>query len=259
MSTATYLYCLVQAPRRPLLRRAPAGVPGTGRPRAVEGGQGLWLIAADAPLDRYGEDAIEKGLRDLAWVSSVAVPHEAMVEHLSAAATVLPMKLFTLFRSDARAVQHVQKQRRRIDRLLQRIAGRQEWGLRVMLDELAALQSARRQAKPAGARAAPGAAFLLRKKKEQDVARELLDASRDRAGQVFEELSARADDARRRPPPPGDAGRRVLLDAAFLLRRGRARSFKAAVRARARELSGRGYSLVLTGPWPPYNFVAETA
>src|SRR5260370_777580 len=89
MSAATYLYCLVHATKGPSLRAAPAGLPGTGKPRALAAGEGLWLVAADAPLDRYGAKPIEKGLQDLTWVSSCAVPHEAMVEDVSKAGTVL--------------------------------------------------------------------------------------------------------------------------------------------------------------------------
>jgi hypothetical protein len=258
MSAATYLYCLVQTTKAPSLRGAPAGLPGTGKPRALEAGDGLWLVAADAPLDRYGEKPIEKGLQDLTWVSSCAVPHEAMVEYASKAGTVLPMKLFTLFNSDERALEHVAKERRRIDRIVQRIEGREEWGLRVTLDEVNALRSARDEAR-AGARGSPGAAFLLRKKKEQDAARELLQMAHERAVELYDELAAKADEARRRPPPPGEIGKRVLLDAAFLLRRAKVKPFQSAVRARAKKMATLGYQLTLTGPWPPYNFVVDAA
>jgi hypothetical protein len=256
MSTATYLYCLVQSASEPSLRDLPKGLPGAGPPRAIAAGRGLWLVAADAPLDRYGEEPIEKGLQDLAWVSSVAVPHEAMVEHLAKKATVVPMKLFTLFRSDARAIEHVARQRKRIDRLVQRIGGREEWGVRVLLDEIAALRRARDEAQTVAA-GAPGASFLLRKKKEHDAAREVIAHARNRADELFDLLAAKSADARRRPPPSGEAGKRVLLDAAFLLPRGKVKSFQAAVRAEAKKLAGRDYQLTLTGPWPAYTFVSD--
>jgi len=256
MSTATYLYCLVRSAREPSLRAAPAGLPGAGRPRAIDAGGGLWLVAAAAPLERYGEKPIERGLRDLAWVSSVAVPHEAVVEHVAKNGTVVPMKLFTLFRSDTRALEHVAKRRKRIDRLLERIEGREEWGLRVLLDETAALRRAREEARAVGP-GAPGAAFLLRKKKEHDLAREVMEHARDRADGLFELLAVQADDARRRPPPPGEVGKRVLLDAAFLLQRRKAKAFQTKVRAEAKKLADRDYQLTLTGPWPAYNFVSD--
>ena len=256
MSSATYLYCLVRTQKAPSLRGAPAGLPGTGKPRALDAGGGLWLVAADAPLERYGEKPIEKGLQDLAWVSSCAVPHEAVVEHLSRKGTVLPMKLFTLFRSDERALDHVAKRRKRIDQLVERIEGREEWGLRVLLDEVSALRRARAEAS-AVSPGAPGAAFLLRKKKEHDAQREAIDHARDRADALFDLLAAKADDARRRPPPPGEVGKRVLLDAAFLLPRKKSKVFQSAVRAEAKKLADRDYQLTLTGPWPAYTFVTD--
>jgi hypothetical protein len=258
MSTATYLYCLVHADKAPSLRGGPAGVPGAAKPRVIDAGRGLWLVAADAPLDRYGAKPIEKNLHDLNWVSAIALPHEAVIEHLSKSATVVPMKLFTLFNSEARALEHVGKARKRLDRLVERLEGREEWGVRLILDELSALQKARSEA-GASAKGKSGAAFLLRKKKEQDATRELMVHARERADELFDELGKRSDDARRRPPPPGEIGKRVLLDAAFLLPRGKAKPFQTAVRAQARKLAERGYQLALTGPWPPYNFVAESA
>src|SRR5206468_4764841 len=107
------------------------------------------------------------------------------------------------------------------------------------------------------ARGSPGAAFLLRKKKEQDAVREAAQTAADRVSALFEQLSAKADEARRRPPPPGEIGKRVLLDAAFLLRRSKVKAFQTAVRAQAKKLGELGYQLTLTGPWPPYNFVVD--
>jgi hypothetical protein len=128
--------------------------------------------------------------------------------------------------------------------------------VRVLLDEVAALRRAREEAQSASG-GAPGAAFLLRKKKEHDAARELIDHARDRADEVFERLAAKADDARRRPPPPGEIGKRVLLDAAFLVPRRKVKSFQAAVRAETKKLAGRNYQFTVTGPWPAYSFASD--
>src|SRR5439155_1170200 len=54
--TATYVYCLVQRARAPVLTRAPRGLPGTGRLRALDTGEGLWLVVAQAPLARDRRD-----------------------------------------------------------------------------------------------------------------------------------------------------------------------------------------------------------
>lgn len=256
--TAIYLYCLVHGPR-PSLARAPRGLPGTRPPRILDAGAGLWLVVADAPLARYGAAPIERGLRDLKWVSACAVAHEAMVEYCGRAGTVIPMKLFTLFTEDARALTHVTRTRRKLDRLIARVADRAEWGLRLSLDEARALRRVHEGIARISGGVSTGKGFLLRKRRERDAARDLVEQARVEAERIFGDLARRADDARRQTPAQGAAGIRGLLDAAFLVRVGRERQFRAAVTAMAGRLAGTGYELTLTGPWPPYSFVAEPA
>ena len=84
-STAVYLYCVVRAARRPPLARVPTGLPGGTRPAAEKLTALLWLITSDVPLDAYGPPQLESRLRDLDWVSQVALAHESVVEHFSRA------------------------------------------------------------------------------------------------------------------------------------------------------------------------------
>jgi len=253
--TATYLYCLVHA-ARPATGRTPRGLAGTGPIRLLDAGEGLWLAAADAPLARYGAAPIERGLHDLNWVSACAMGHEGVVEHYARRATVIPMKLFTLFASDERALTHVRRTRRRLDRLIARVGGRQEWGVRLLLDETRALKARARR----GARASStGTAFLLRKKQEREAVHDIRLGAAAEGNRLFQRLARQADDARRQTPAQAGSGLRVLLDAAFLVRTGRAAAFRTATAKLGRQLAGSGFHLTLSGPWPPYTFVAEPA
>src|SRR5712692_3332247 len=103
-ATATYAYCVVANATRPRPKRKVARLPGMGPVRLLDVDRGLYLAVADAPLDRYGETA------------------------------VLPMKLFTIFTSDERALTHVRGERQRILAVSNRVANQHEWGVRVILD-----------------------------------------------------------------------------------------------------------------------------
>jgi hypothetical protein len=252
-ATATYVYGVVQSRRPPATGGAPSGLPATGPVRVLPAGGDLWLAVADAPLDRYDAAPIERGLQDLQWVSRCAVAHEAVVEYLAASGTVVPLKLFTIFASDARALEHIGRLRRGLARTLSRIAGRAEWGVRIVLDERAALA---RAAAPA-ARARTGTAFLAAKGAQREAARAIVRTAREGMEGVFDELAAHADDARRRPPEATAAPLRLLLDAAFLVRTAGAPRFRTAVKAVARRLEPRGCEVTLSGPWPAYSFIAE--
>ena len=259
--TVTYVYCVVAASKRPRLTRLPAGLPGTGPVRLLELGPQRYLAVADAPLPRYGQAAIRRGLTDLTWVSRAAMAHEAVVEAFIGATAVLPMKLFTLFTSDDRALAGLRADRRRIDALVARLADHLEWGVRLMLNPVS---PARRKDQATGNNGAGsgtrrlGIAYLNQKRAERDAARERAQRARSVAADLYERLSDRSRAAKRRPPgevPAGEAP--LLLDAAFLVPRRGSRSFGALLRREQRQLESRGYHLTVTGPWPPYSFVQQ--
>lgn len=258
MSVATYLYCLVRDGQEPSLTGAPPGLPGLAPPRTLAVDPGLWLVLADAPLPDYGSAALQERLSDLSWVSDCALAHEAVIEHFAGAGAVLPMKLFTLFSSDDRALAHVRERRERLDRVLDRVAGRVEWGVRVHLDEARAKEVVAAEARGGDGRAGAGASFLLRKKLEKDASRELAVRLGQEMDDAFAELAAVAAEAvRRQPAASPESGGRLLLDGAFLVEAGRADEFEAAVERCASRLASRACDVTLTGPWPPYHFIEE--
>lgn len=258
-ATATYLYCLVRRGAPPDLAGAPEGVPGASRPRALPVEDGLWLIAAQVPLPAYGEEAIAARMDDLDWLSARALAHERMVEHFAGGGdeapeqALSPMKLLTLFADEGRALDHVRGDLPRLRPILDRVAGREEWGVRVSYDAKAAREAA---ATDGGAAPASGKDFLLRKKRVLDASRETPEDARRAAAAAYEDLAGRATASSRREPA---AGQTLLLDAAFLVPRAERGTFEAAVDAAARSLAGSHCELTLTGPWPPYNFSAGGA
>src|SRR5439155_1174601 len=108
----------------PRLRIAAAGVQDGTAPDVVALAPSLWLVTSQVPLDVYGSPHLDARLRDLDWVSDAAVAHEAVVERFAAApaATVVPMKLFTMFSSIDRAIEDVRGRRAALQRVLKRIA-----------------------------------------------------------------------------------------------------------------------------------------
>ena len=249
MHHAIYVYCVVRSARKPPSATVPPGLPGGERPAPVKLDDRLWLVTASVPLDRYGSGPLEASLRDLDWVASMALAHEAVVEHFvrAAAATVIPMKLFTMFATDARAAAEMGKRRRELERVFDRIEGCEEWGVRVL----------RGEARRAGSNTRPetGAAFLAARKQARDESKQAILAVVEAADAAFAALS---EIARERTRRSGDeiGGVAPVLDAAFLVPARRRSRFHAAARRVAKQVADRGGRMTLTGPWPPYNFVA---
>jgi hypothetical protein len=249
------------------MARVPAGLRGLGRPRLLDVAPGAsarsrdrlpaWLVVADAPLDKFGEDAINRGLSDLDWVSRAAVAHEAVIEAFIDAAALLPMKLFTIFASDERAREHVGGSR--IDAIVRRVAHHQEWGLRIMLDRGGPRTIPAGPKTPDGkGRRTPGEKFLMRKKADRDASAELAGRAQETVSALYDRLSAHAREAKRRAASELPvSGGPLLLDAAFLVPVAKSARFQTAVGREARTLAQHGYHVTLSGPWPPYSFVQD--
>jgi hypothetical protein len=254
-TTAVYLYCVVRAAKKPPLARVPAGLAGATPPAAHKLAASLWLVTADVPLDRYDPAELEPKLRDLEWVSEIAIAHESVIEHFSRrrGAVVVPTKLFTMFSSLDKALADVGAGRAAIERTMRRIAGSEEWGVRIT----------RRPAAPAApaeaARPASGAAFLTAKKQARDSVAAHRAATLAAAETAFEGLGRHARDASKRPRRQEPGTNPPILEAAFLVpAAGRAR-FKAEAKRQAALCASAGADMTVTGPWPAYNFIGAEA
>jgi len=215
-----------------------------------------YVVMSDAPLDQFGERALPVNLADLDWVSRAAVAHEAVIaSFLPHADAVVPMKLFTLFTSDDRAVEQLRAGWRRIEGVIERLAKHEEWGVRLVFDSTRAPADDT----PAAAAVESGRSYLLTKRRAQAASAAHSAGMRKTAGEVLKALRPFAQDTRQRPiTPPPDSRSRLLVDAAFLIPRGKAARFRTSAARQAKKIAPAGYALQITGPWPPYSFVDKS-
>src|ERR1044072_6715172 len=156
--------------------------------------------------------------------------------------------------------------RRELAQLIERVRGREEWGVNVYSDRAMLLASItevsprlRELARQAEA-ASPGQSYLMQKKIEAlrvDEARTSLNEIVERIEQA---LSAEADDTKRLRILKVEATEHGELKAkiAFLVKRSQFEECRAAAERSAEENVAAGVRLELTGPWPAYNFSTET-
>jgi hypothetical protein len=230
------------------LPRLPAGQP----PRVISLDNRVSVIVADVAKEVYNREAIEERLSDLDWVSSCGAVHHAVSEALFAKHLVVPLRLFTLFASDVRAVAALRRLRPRILKTFARLQDRKEFVLRVGRPDASRLDSGH-VADTDADRPATGTNFLRAKATaRRDAAAREARATRS-AVAVFEALSAIAVGARTRTPPPGT---NLLLDAAFLVDTRRSAPFRRTLTRSASDLLRDGCPVSLTGPWPPYSFAS---
>jgi len=231
------LYCIFRSPAQP----TPGIPPGVG----------------GKPVFALAQDGLSAGLSEL--VESALVPDisqtlafERVVEHFYRDLTVIPVRYGCQLEDASEARGLLERHRDKYAALLDGLEGLGEMGIHVLLDSSGA--GTENDARPVPTESFPlpcnsGAAYLAAKRQRYLG----LDRAAPHERLLVEELWASLAGlyVRRKVTFP-DSDRSRLLSLYFLVPRASVESFRRA----ARHLHPKeSVKLLLSGPWPPYNFV----
>jgi hypothetical protein len=232
-----------------------------GPVRVVRAGE-IAAVVSPVASDAYSDEVLEQRLGDLQWVGERGLAHERVLDWFAERGPVVPLSLFSLHRDEERVRERLRSEAERFSRLLERLRGRREWGIRLwrqdeeLLRHVDGLSPLLKALGDEIGSAPPGRQFLLKKKQEAARAEEVRSLSRRVAHRAFASLQEAADRAATLTLPASvpASGRTLLLHAAFLVEDDGFPDFQARVGELARELGGVGFEIEFTGPWPPYHF-----
>jgi hypothetical protein len=224
----------------------------------------LGALTSRVPLDEFGEDALRERLEDVTWLERMARRHEEVLETVQREhATVVPMRLFTIYAGEGSVREMLIREREFLLDALERLAGRAEWGAKLFAlpdgpeltdEEIEGEESIDEKL----AETRPGESYLLRRRLadvRKEASSRLLQA---RSEETHAQLAALAVEARLnplQPPELADHPGEMVLNGVYLVDASVSEDFLTLARQLQEEHSGGGLELVLTGPWPPYNFV----
>jgi hypothetical protein len=223
-------------------------------------GGGLALLCSRVPLAEFGEEPLRRNLNDIVWLERIARSHETAIELALEQGTIVPLRLCTIFASEAGAREMLAGQREPLEVALDALEGRVEWSVKLLVDRAQLEAGLPESSTDTGEQAGTGAAYLLRRREE----RRSREASDLAMGELAEDVHARlqdwADDARVRPAQnpelSGHAGE-MVLNGAYLVDRSRSAELRELVAELEQRHRPSGARLELAGPFPPYSFVPE--
>lgn len=174
--------------------------------------------------------------------------YAGVVQALRQLGTVLPMRYGCLLDSTEQILELLRRRRQVFHAALDQVAGCVEMGLRVLAGQ-AALPDNPPDPLPAGATPPAGATYLSRRAARY--ARR--DGCREESQRLAESLQAALTGLFVKcHVEPAARPQGILVSIHFLVRAGRLNEFGEAFHRLA---AARREKLLLTGPWPPYNFV----
>lgn len=240
-----------------------AGVEPSTSIRGIEVGQ-LTVLASGVPHAGYAEEPLRRNLNDLQWLERVARAHEAVLERTLEVTTIVPLRLCTLFDSEANLRAMLERERDALLTALAALDGRQEWGVKLLADRVRLDEEARVRSEESDAleneldSRSEGGAYMLRRRLERQVREQADVLAAEIADDVHGRLQEWAVDAVTRPPQnrelSGHEGE-MLLNAAYLIEADRIDELRELVTELEARHRGAGVQIEMTGPWPPYNFV----
>jgi hypothetical protein len=233
-----------------------------GAPLEVIDNGDLAAVSSAVPLSDYGEEALEARIANPAWTAVRAMRHERVVEHFAERASAVPLRFGTIYLSRERVRRMLDEERDSLRAVIERLRGREEWGVNLYRDRAKSLESVvtrsprLRELTERAMRSSPGQAYLLKKKIDAMRADEAREETRRAVSEIERELASVSEAGERLRVLKDETGEQgeVAAKLAFLVARARFDEFRRAAEGLAERNVESGLRIELTGPWPAYNF-----
>ncbi len=219
----------------------------------------LAAVATQVPLEEFDEAALREHLGDMAWVETTARGHEAVLDCVCQQATVIPMRMCTVYRTDGGVREMLRREAQPLLEAIEHLRGKAEWG--VKLFTYLARGGGGIADVDAGAEDSSGSAYMERKRTERERREQAREVAEEAAARIHESLGEAASDGLLLPLQRREAsGHRgeMIFNGVYLVADEELEAFHEQVRRFQVELEPYGLELVPTGPWPAYNFVPGT-
>ncbi|MEU8925261.1 GvpL/GvpF family gas vesicle protein [Kitasatospora sp. NPDC048545] len=210
-------------------------------------------VVSPVPAEDFHEEALRRHLEDLGWLEVLARAHHGVIEALTACATLLPLRLATVYLDEDRVRAMLDHNQELFLDALARLDGHVELGVKLYI-EAAPDTSAATTAPPEPA-LSPGRAYLRRRRSEQDARDDAHRAAEQAAERIAAVARSHAVQWARHRVQEGELatgpGQNVTNDA-YLVPIAHAHAFREEV---LRATDGfNGLRVEVTGPWAPYSF-----
>ena len=255
MSDVLYVYAIARQPVQPEVE----AIDGSRNFGAVSG-DGIAAVFTPVKSEEFSQEAVDRRAGNLEWLGSVGYRHQAVVSTLMKQTAIVPLRAFTLFSSEDALRSYLQESASQLRRVLDRLDGKQEWTLRIEFDPqawseaLSTRVESLRNITTEMATAAPGKAFLLRKKLDEERKRASKTGEEELVGEIqraiLEKLRSEVVAETREQREGAFPQINVLVN----------RDEEAILQELHRDLNDRygseGITLSMSGPWPPYTFAS---
>lgn len=225
----------------------------------------LRAVISKVSLDEFGEEGFARRLKDMSWVEAKGMLHVEVVKQVMSRYPVIPMRFGIVYKNEDRIRAALAENYAVFREVLNRLRGKEEWGLKVFYNPETLSGFVRKSNKEiarlenGAASSSAGMAYFLKKKVERLLQEEVERLSFTYAEECHQSLRKLAADSRLnelmdRQLTGKDS--EMVLNAAYLVEKENVEEFFQELARLQPEYQPKGFEFSLSGPWPPYNFAA---
>ena len=259
-----YIYCI----RPKLANTLPAKAKGIefGGKISVIPFKDIEAVVSEVDISQFNEKQIEDKLQeDIKWAERNVQRHHGIVAEAYKTEIVIPMKFGTIFKTKKGLEAMLAKHYKKFKKLLACLAGKQEWGVKIYLEYEKFVEFLKKEneevkkMEESKLTMSEGAQWYVDKKIDELISEE----SEEEIEKQLQRIAKRLEDCCEQTalcdllPKEATMGMNKdnIFNAAYLIDNDKLDYFKKMLQETRKECDQIGAALVVTGPWPPYNFV----
>jgi len=229
----------------------------------------LEAVVSKVSLEEFVTSEIQKRAQeDLGWIKEKAVVHEKVIEEAmwknDKVLSLIPMRFGTIFKEEGSLRETLSKDYSKIEEVLERIRGKQEWSVKAYLKDKRKFEQVIKEKNEAIkekereiADLPEGMAFFMEEELKEIISEEADRELKNIVDVLFESLKKKtADSIRNKILEKELTGRSepMVLNAAYLVLEEKIEDFKKEIEDLNQKMQAKGFCLEYGGPWPVYNF-----
>lgn len=229
-------------------------------------------VITEVDSAEFNPKKIKSKLENLKWTEEKIRNHQAIIEETMEDNPVIPLKFLTLYKSEEKIIDTLKKQYKKFRELLDKLRGKEEWGLKVCVIDKEKLAGAIKKEdkeiikmEKEIAEKPEGVGYFLKKKIEEKI-REKLDEQLDSyIKEIFDILgrfSAEKPVVNKLLPIELTNKneklfqKEMIFNMSYLIFKEKVEEFQKTIKRIHHHIYfPKGLWLEYNGPWPPYSFV----
>jgi len=231
----------------------------------------LEVVASKVFIEEFSSEEIQKKAQeDLIWIKEKALAHEKVIEEAmrkdDKIISLIPMRFGIIFKEKSGLEETLGGYYSKIKEALNRIRGKQEWGVKVYLKDKEKFEQVIKEKnevikeKEKEIASLPeGIAFFMEEELKEVISREVGEELNNTVEVLFEGLKKQAIDATKCKILGKELTGRcepMVLNSAYLIPEEKIEDFKEKAEGLNQEIQAKGFYLEYSGPWPAYNFTS---